>query len=107
MAYASINVISKHSGQLVKLWNSFEAAELHSLKYLLDNRMMGRFYKVYDPDNSDLRTNMGGKWRICSNGYCITTKSSEADADTFIRKMKAAINIHEDFKGSVMRMEDI
>lgn len=108
MAYAPVNIISKHGGHLVKLWNRHEATELDRLRQFHDAGfgMMGRFYKVYSPNNTDLRTDMGGQWKVCSNGYCITTKSSEADADTFIRKAKDAVNTHEG-TDTVKRMTDI
>jgi hypothetical protein len=109
MATALTNLVTAHDDRIVFLWQPNDPIEQAALRA---HAMTGfSLYGIVKLDTQlfgwvETRTGLDKRWKVLCHGYIITSYDTEAEADTFIRKLKDQINT-TDGTNTVKRCADL
>lgn len=86
--------------KIIRLWQEIEPVEIMlRLGHLRDRSGPFRRTGIYKIDSlqpgvpAETRSGLTSRYRVYVNGECVDSFALESDADTFVRKIKDAVNL--------------
>jgi hypothetical protein len=103
-----LSLITKSGGQAIRVWQSSDPSEVAAAAafYSRGFRWYGHIYKVDGQNMVENRTGLSKRWKVMAMGRIIVSYDTEAEADTFIRKVHDQINTVVG-ANTIKRMADI
>lgn len=101
------NLVAGFVGRLVRLWQENDPIEVMAAQgHLATGFQYTGVYKIDGLNVLDKRTGLDKRWKVYCNGSCLHSFDTEAEADTWIRKLHDAINTAEG-TGTIKRCADL